>query len=83
MVVRERVHSARIGEAVTLFDPVLQQRLPGGVLQEQLPEHQVVLDLLDQSVRHQAFLMAYSDAFFLACVALAACAVAALMLRRI
>ena len=28
VVVRERVHSARIGEAVTLFDPVLQQRLP-------------------------------------------------------
>ena len=84
VVVRERVHSARIGESVTLFDSALQQQLPGdGVLQEQLPEHQVVLSLLDQSVRHQAFLMAYSDAFFLACVALAACAVAALMLRRI
>ena len=83
MVVRERVHSARIGESLTVFDPALQQRLPGGgVLQEQLPEHQVVLGLLDQGVRHQAFLMAYSDAFFLACVALAMCAVAALLLRR-
>lgn len=65
VVVRERVHSARIGESVTVFEPALQQRLPGGgMLDEQLPDHQVVLNLLDQGIRHQAFLMAYSDAFF-------------------
>lgn len=83
VVVRERVHSARINESVTLFDSALQQRLPdAGVLQAQLPDHQATLQLLDQSIHHQAFLMAYSDAFYLACVALALCALAALMLRR-
>ncbi len=55
---------------------------PQPPLQEQWPEQQQVLGLLDQSVRHQAFLMAYSDAFYLACVALTLCAVAALLLRR-
>ncbi|MFO2466432.1 multidrug efflux MFS transporter [Pseudomonas sp. 15FMM2] len=83
VVVREQVHSARIGESVTIFAPAMQQHLPGaGVLEEQLPDHQQVLGLLDQGIRHQAFLMAYSDAFFLACVALLICAVAALLLRR-
>ncbi|MBJ2293667.1 multidrug efflux MFS transporter [Pseudomonas sp. MF5691] len=83
VVVREQVHSARIGESLSIFEPALQQYLPnGGLLQEQWPEQQQVLGLLDQSVRHQAFLMAYSDAFYLACVALTLCAVAALLLRR-
>ncbi|KAA6179512.1 multidrug efflux MFS transporter [Pseudomonas veronii] len=83
VVVRERVHAARINESVTVFDPALQQRLPGeGVLQAQLPDQQWALQILDQGIHHQAFLMAYSDAFYLACVALTLCAVAALMLRR-
>ena len=51
-------------------------------MQAQLPDQQWALQILDQGIHHQAFLMAYSDAFYLACVALTLCAVAALMLRR-
>ncbi|WP_242025124.1 hypothetical protein, partial [Pseudomonas aeruginosa] len=40
------------------------------------------LALLDHGVRQQAYLMAYSDAFYLSCVALLACALASLMLRQ-
>ncbi|KAF1054687.1 MAG: Multidrug export protein EmrB [Stenotrophomonas maltophilia] len=79
--VRERFHSERIGESLTLFEPGLQQRLPEPVLQAQLPDHQSVLGLLDATIRQQAYLLAYSDAFFIACVALLACAVASLALR--
>lgn len=79
---RERFHSERLGESLTLFDGALQQRLAGGMLQPQLPEHQRLLGLLDQNVREQAYLMAYSDAFFISCVALGICALASLLLRQ-
>lgn len=78
---RERFHSVRIGEGLTLFDGALQQRLPGGMVDPQSPEVMQTLALIDRSVREQAYLMAYSDAFFLACVALLGCALAALLLR--
>ncbi|CAM4031203.1 Multidrug export protein EmrB [Pseudomonas reidholzensis] len=78
---RERFHSARLGEHLTPFDSVLQQRLPDGVADPQSPEVMQTLALLDSSVREQAYLMAYSDAFYLACLALLGCAVAALLLR--
>jgi DHA2 family multidrug resistance protein len=71
---RERFHSVRIGEGLTLFDGALQQRLPGGMVDPQSPEVMQTLALIDRSVREQAYLMAYSDAFFLACVALLGCA---------
>lgn len=47
----------------------------------QSPEVMQALALIDRSVREQAYLMAYSDAFYLSCVALLGCAFAALLLR--
>ncbi|HHX2075696.1 TPA: MDR family MFS transporter [Pseudomonas aeruginosa] len=79
---RERFHSERIGETLTIFDGALQQRLGGGQVRIQLPEQQQALALLDHGVRQQAYLMAYSEAFYLSCVALLACALASLMLRQ-
>ncbi len=79
---RERFHSERIGETLSIFDGALQQRLGGGQVRIQLPEQQQALALLDHGVRQQAYLMAYSDAFYLSCVALLACALASLMLRQ-
>jgi len=79
--VRERVHSERIGEALNVFAAPVQERL-GGLLDPSLPEQQQTLALMLASVRHQAYLMAYSDAFYVAFVALAGCAVAALLMRR-
>lgn len=78
---RERFHSVRVGEGLTLFDGALQQRLPGGMVDPQSPQVMQTLALIDQSVREQAYLMAYSDAFYLSCVALLACAAASLLLR--
>ncbi|GLO15662.1 hypothetical protein PPUJ20028_42470 [Pseudomonas putida] len=40
-----------------------------------------MLEGLAGTIRREAYLMAYSDAFYLACLALAGCAVAALLLR--
>ncbi|MHC6225342.1 MDR family MFS transporter [Pseudomonas sp. X10] len=79
--VRERFHSVRVGEGLTQFDNALQQRLPDGLLQPQLPEVMQTLALIDGSVREQAYLMAYSDAFYVSCVALLGCALASLLLR--
>ena len=42
----------------------------------------VMLAQLDQTVHQQAYLMAYSDAFYVSCVALAVCALASLLLRQ-
>ncbi|WP_213881653.1 MDR family MFS transporter [Pseudomonas sp. dw_358] len=78
---RERFHSARIIEPLSPFDPSLQERL-GGTLQTWLPAKQEQLELLARTVRREAFLMAYSDAFYLACIALIGCALAALLMRR-
>ncbi|MCP1625149.1 MDR family MFS transporter [Pseudomonas nitroreducens] len=83
---RERFHSERIGEQVTLFSPALQERLqddPGGAfgLNEWLPAQAEALARLGAHIRHEAFLMAYGDAFYLSFLALLACAVAALALR--
>lgn len=83
---RERFHSERIGEQVTLFAPALQERVqgdPGGAfaLNEWLPEQAETLARLGAHIRHEAFLMAYGDAFYLSFLALLACAVAALALR--
>ena len=44
---RERFHSERIGETLTIFDGALQQRLGGGQVRIQLPEQQQALALLD------------------------------------
>ena len=55
---RERFHSERIGETLTIFD-ALQQRLGGGQVRIQLPEQQQALAPARPRVRQQAYLMAY------------------------
>ncbi|WNW11381.1 DHA2 family efflux MFS transporter permease subunit [Pseudomonas sp. DTU_2021_1001937_2_SI_NGA_ILE_001] len=77
---RERLHSARIHETVSVFEPGVQERL-GSVLHSWLPAGQEQLEGLARTIRREAFLMAYGDAFYLACLALLACAVATLAMR--
>ncbi|HCL51758.1 MAG TPA: EmrB/QacA family drug resistance transporter [Pseudomonas sp.] len=77
---RERLHSARIHEHVTVFEPQLHTRLDPTV-QTWLWHSQQWLEGLSGTIRREAYLMAYSDAFYLACLALLGCAVAALLLR--
>lgn len=80
VAIRERVHSARIHEQVTPFAPGVQERI-GQAMPTWLEHSRQVLDTLAATVRREAYLMAYSDAFFLACLALSACALASLLLR--
>nr|WP_314480413.1 DHA2 family efflux MFS transporter permease subunit [uncultured Pseudomonas sp.] len=77
---RERMHSARIHEHVTVFEPQLQARLDPA-MQTWLAHPQQWLEGLSATIRREAYLMAYSDAFYLACLALLGCALAALLLR--
>ena len=88
VAMRERFHSERVGESITLFSPALQERLHSGmdaaggfVFNHLLPAQQVVLETLLRSVRREAYLMAYGDAFYVAFVALAVCGFAALAMR--
>ncbi|WP_342648859.1 DHA2 family efflux MFS transporter permease subunit [Pseudomonas sp. REB1044] len=75
---RERVHSERIHEHVTVFSAGVQERIGQ---QTWLAHPQQMLEMLATTVRREAYLMAYSDAFFLACLALTGCALASLLLR--
>lgn len=77
---RERFHSERIHEQVTLFEPSVQARI-NQTVQSWLPPQQQMLEALEATIRREAYLMAYSDAFYLACLALVGCALAALLLR--
>ncbi|MBK5001181.1 DHA2 family efflux MFS transporter permease subunit [Pseudomonas sp. S31] len=77
---RERYHSERVHEHITAFSPALHERL-GQAMQTWLPHQQQMLEALAATVRREAYLMAYSDAFYLSCLALLGCALAALLLR--
>lgn len=88
VAMRERFHSERVGETVTLFSPSVQERLREGmadtttfVFNQWLPAQQMVIETLMRTVRREAYLMAYSDAFFAACVMLVFCGIAALAMR--
>ena len=89
VAMRERFHSERVGESITLFSPSLQERLRAGmadseafIFNELMPAQQQVLEGLVHTVRREAYLMAYSDAFYVSCIALVLCGVAALALRQ-
>lgn len=79
---REHFHSARIGESVSLFSDAVQERL--GQLGSQflagsgdpVAAQQQALTALDHLVRREAYVLAYTDSFFiLGCVLLASIAV--------
>ena len=85
---RERFHSVRIGEQVNAFSPGLQERLQADLgqgsdfaINEWLPAQAETLARLGAHIRHESFLMAYGDAFYLSFIALLVCAAAALALR--
>lgn len=77
---RERFHSERIHEQVSVFEPGMQERI-NHTVQSWLPQQQQALEGLAATIRREAYLMAYSDAFYLACLALLGCALAAMLLR--
>ncbi|KWA02525.1 disulfide bond formation protein DsbA [Burkholderia cepacia] len=96
VVERQKLHAMRIGEAVTPFSEAFQERMAmlvrllsrvhvpradalpgsatGGV-------HELALALVNQRVMREALLMAYSDTFLIAGVAMAGCTAAAFLLK--
>jgi MFS transporter, DHA2 family, multidrug resistance protein len=75
--VRERFHSARIGESVTIYTSAVQERLQQSTTyfmsqgSDPSSAHMRAIGAVGGAVRRQAFLLAYSDCFLtLGCVLL-------------
>jgi DHA2 family multidrug resistance protein len=75
--VRERFHSARIGESVTFYSGAVQARLQQSAAffmshgSDPYSAHMRAIGAIGGAVRRQAFLLAYSDCFLaLGCVLL-------------
>jgi DHA2 family multidrug resistance protein len=91
VVEREKIHAARIGEAVTPFSQALRERmaetagiLAGHPVNGHAAElfRQQSLALIEKALHQQALLLAYSDAFLVAGVLMLLCAGGCLMLGR-
>lgn len=76
---RQQFHSNRVGEAVSLYEPAVVERLDrlGQQLQTAGLDPAAAADgaikLIDASVRRDSFVMAYNDAFLILGLALLAC----------
>ena len=89
LVVRERLHSNRLGEAVSAYNPLTQQRLDALTAKftaagsdAYTAGEQAVL-ALDALVRREATLMAFNDCFHVLALVLLAATVAAVLSRPI
>jgi len=87
LTVRERFHSNRIGEAVSIYNPLTQERLAGLTQKFSLggsdsyTAGQQAVGALDEAVRKQASMMAFNDCFHLLAYVLFGAIVAALLCR--
>ncbi|MFM0210316.1 DHA2 family efflux MFS transporter permease subunit [Paraburkholderia sediminicola] len=96
VVEREKLHAARIGEAITPFNGAFQERMIGMVrmlTQSHVGRtdamaasglagtREVALGIVDKVIGREALLMAYSDTFFVAGIAMLGCTLAAFALR--
>jgi DHA2 family multidrug resistance protein len=76
---RQQFHSNRVGEAVSLYEPAVVERLDrlGQQLQtaglDPVAAADGAIKLIDASVRRDSFVMAYNDAFLILGLALLAC----------
>lgn len=85
---REHLHSNRIGEGVSLYNPMAQDRLTA--LTSRFAAHgfdsvsatRMAIGALDNTVRKQSFLEAYGDCFFLIGATLIAAVLAAILAQR-
>lgn len=96
VVEREKLHAMRIGEAVTVYSQAAQDRIVelvrlfahahverAAALHDAAfaPLRQRALALIDHGVHRDALILAYSDAFLFAGIAMLACAGASFLLR--
>ena len=86
---REQFHSARIGEAVSLYNFQTQQRLDQLTQtfisrgSDAVTAHEQALVAISNTIRSQAFVMAFNDCFYLMGFALLLCGVALLFCKPI
>jgi len=87
LTVRERFHSNRIGEAVSIYNPLTQERLAGLTQRFSLggsdsyTASQQAVAALDGAVRRQANMMAFNDCFHVLAYVLFGAILAALLCR--
>jgi len=85
---REQLHSNRLGEFISLYNPLTRERLDQltanflGQGFDASTAGQMALHAIDNTVRQQAFLQAYGDCFFLIGATLFAAILAAFFCRR-
>jgi DHA2 family multidrug resistance protein len=86
---REKFHSARVGESVSLLNPATQERLDA-LTQNYLARgldlsaaQDSAIKLLDNIVRRESYVMAYNDAFLVLGVALLCCIAAVWMGKKV
>jgi DHA2 family multidrug resistance protein len=91
VVEREKLHAARIGEAVTPFSQALRSRMEAaaGVIAGHPVKghgvealHQQIFALIDRNLHREALLLAYSDAFLIAGLCMLLCAGGSMLLGR-
>ena len=76
---REHLHSNRVGEAVSLYDPATQARLDALTQNfaskgfDLAAAQDMAIKALDNVVRRDSFVMAYNDAFLVLGIALFSC----------
>lgn len=86
--VRERFHSERVGEAVTIYSQAFQERMQsaatyfGSQGSDPASAHLRAIGSIGALVRRQAFLMAYSDCFLILGFVLLASATALLFMNK-
>ena len=87
---REQFHSNIIGQSVTIYREEVRQRiaeltnyfLAHGAAGRAVAEHEAIV-AIGRTVRHQALIIAFSDAFAILGVVLAVAAVALLFTRKV
>jgi DHA2 family multidrug resistance protein len=96
VVEREKLHASRIGEAITPFNGAFQERMIGMVrvltqghvgradamaASGLAGAREAALGIVDKLIGREALLMAYSDTFYVAGIAMLGCTLAAFALR--
>ncbi|RZI93530.1 MAG: hypothetical protein EOP39_31340 [Rubrivivax sp.] len=86
---REHLHSARIGESVSLYEPATQARLDALTQTfaskgfDPATAQDMAMKALDNVVRRDSFVMAYNDAFLILGIALISCVVIVWMSKKV
>jgi len=89
LTLREQLHSARVGDSVSLYDVSTRSRIDAiaqnfssrGI--NETAAHDMAIQTIDNLVRKQSFVMAYNDAFLMLGASLLGCLVVVWMGQRV